>query len=92
MVVQQSSNSFRQTRSTVVISVMEVETSLPVYSPELAVQSVPPLFLSYLQCDCLKETADYSIPYDASENLASALRRVTATVTTKLYADKTHTD
>ncbi|CAM6102602.1 unnamed protein product [Calypogeia fissa] len=76
------------------LSVMEGETSLPLYSPELAVQSeafapavplLPPIYLFH-------GTADYSIPYEASENFASALRRVGATVMTKLYADKTHTD
>lgn len=76
------------------LSVMEGETSLPLYSPELAVQSeafapavslLPPFYLFH-------GTADYSIPYEASENFASVLRRVGATATTKLYADKSHTD
>ncbi|CAM6084221.1 unnamed protein product [Calypogeia fissa] len=76
------------------LSVMEGEASLPLYSPELAVQReafdpavplLPPIYLFH-------GTADYSIPCEASENFASALRRVGATVTTKLYADKTHTD
>ncbi|BBN08555.1 prenylcysteine alpha-carboxyl methylesterase [Marchantia polymorpha subsp. ruderalis] len=76
------------------LSVMGGEISLPMYSPELTVLSesfaeaiplLPPIYLFH-------GTGDYSIPSDASATFADALRSKGATVKTRFYPDKTHTD
>ncbi|CAM6092189.1 unnamed protein product [Calypogeia fissa] len=79
---------------TVYWSIMEGETSLALYSPELAVQCeafgpavplLPPIYLFH-------GTADYSIPSAASESFGSVLQQVGVRAVTKLYPEKTHTD
>ncbi|KAG0598468.1 hypothetical protein M758_12G076400 [Ceratodon purpureus] len=78
----------------IMLRVMEGEKSLPIYSPEYMVQIptfkkavplLPPITLFH-------GTGDYSIPHEASEAFADALRSVGAQVNTVLYPDKTHTD
>ncbi|KAK9700149.1 hypothetical protein RND81_08G220300 [Saponaria officinalis] len=76
------------------LSIMEGEKSLEKYSPELvvkdksiakAVAMLPPIFLFH-------GTKDHSIPSDASESFADALRKAGGHAEVILYEGKTHTD
>ncbi|XP_074279329.1 isoprenylcysteine alpha-carbonyl methylesterase ICME-like [Silene latifolia] len=76
------------------LSIMEGEKSLVKFSPELLVQDksvvkavsiLPPVILFH-------GTKDHSIPSDASESFADALRKVGAHAEVILFEGKTHTD
>ncbi|KAH7650985.1 prenylcysteine alpha-carboxyl methylesterase protein [Dioscorea alata] len=76
------------------LSVMEGEESLRRYSPEVVVQDpyvrhaaslLPPIILFH-------GMSDYSIPCDASETFAEALRNAGVEAKLVLYKGKTHTD
>jgi prenylcysteine alpha-carboxyl methylesterase len=76
------------------LRVMEGEESLPLFSPELLVLS--PAFQEAVphlpSISLFHGTADCSIHHEASVAFGNALQSVGATVTTILYAGKTHTD
>lgn len=75
------------------LSIMEGEESLSWFSPELRVQNLSLNASSCLPPICLFHgTADYSIPWAASESFAKVLVSMGANVTTRFYEGKTHTD
>lgn len=78
----------------VFLSVMEGESSLPLFSPELVVKNplfegaaslLPPITLYH-------GTSDFSIPHSATENFARALEQVGLAPRTLYIQGKTHTD
>ncbi|KAK9924761.1 hypothetical protein M0R45_033113 [Rubus argutus] len=78
----------------ILLSIMEGEESLHLFSPEVRVQDpsnkdavsiLPPITLFH-------GTADYSIPSDASKIFVDVLKKVGAQAELVLYDGKTHTD